>query len=334
MGGSSACGVISQNGLSSVGIVALFGLAYRVGLGIAGFADEAGSARMAAAEAARMATREMSEADLLFTFLPPGCEELVLSGICDVCSSQMPIWGGSTADNVLRSDQVGRCWQLHGSSNTGWAATPDNVAVAALCLNADANVHWFMAKCYAPKEFTGTITRASGRVIDEIDNCTAEDVFDDWMLGVELDSDREKLSFARRTARFPLAVEEDGASLRLLHVRSVTPSKGLECFSNVVCEGSAKGRKVHLLDCKTSDVFGTVTGSLRKAMCLADFEVQGCLLELCVGFAANLQDFDTLAQVLSEICPNVFCFFSRGQQGMIRRRARHCNLMINISLFG
>lgn len=358
IGGSSTRGILSRHGHGLVGVLGFRGLAWQYALGGTSGATGA-EARMAGRRAAQAATQGKSfdgklQPDLIFLSVAPGQEEEVLEGIRDVCGD-VPVFGGSTADDsVVGKSPNAVWWQIQGDLSA-WKVHRDGVVLAALWLYGDTQVSCCLSHCFGPTENKGTITKASGRILQEIDERPAADVLNEWMGGaldeqlligeglVQMETIFYPLAVKHRTEQgilpsqlwhklLPARSREHGESneVRLVHVRGIRRGGEVECY------GTVEEGEVRLLQSAASDVYGTLLTLVRESVLRADFEVKGSVLNICAGYSSTLLDTDmhALVESLQQEISEVFCFFSFGEQGSINGIPCHGNLMINISLFG
>lgn len=323
LGSSSLRGVLTPGGPSRMGILGFRGLAWRCGIGARGGANGP-RARQAGYEAAMEAT-EGHAPDLIFLCAEPGCEEEVLEGIHDACGS-VAIFGGSSTSTYIAGGRISEhCWQLHGSM-AGWGVHSDTVVVAALWLFSNANVSCLLSHCFAPTQRKGRITKAHGRVLSEIDRLPAAKVLNEWMGGI-LNGKAIGDSVTLEAAQFPLAMVQ-GGTLRLVHAKAITEGGQMKCFRQVACGD------VRLLKLKASDIVAALAAVARSALERAPFKARGGIVCLPAGTTAALSSLHILAAALPKELPELFCFFSFGQLGMVDGASCHGNLMVNIMLIG
>ena len=140
------------------------------GVGVAAVAQDARlAARNAALTALRNADRVGEQPALVWVMTTPGQEEAVLAGIEDVVSGHVPIIGGSAADNTVSGD-----WFVFGQD----VLREEAVAVAVLFPSGP--VQHAYQNGYAPTQYSGTVTKAEGRRVLELDGKPAIDVYREW----------------------------------------------------------------------------------------------------------------------------------------------------------
>lgn len=163
-------------------------------------------------------------------------EEELLSGIEEIIGKEVPIVGGSAADNDITGQ-----WKQFANNQV----FSNGVSLAAIF--TDLKVSSVFEAGYLVTKEKGVITKAKGRIIYEIDNLPAAEVYNQWTEGLI----REKLErggiVADKTTFYPLAKiirGKDGQVHYLsIHPLSVNlPEKSLTVFANV-----EKGEEVLLM---------------------------------------------------------------------------------------
>jgi len=201
-GGTSLSGVLTKDGLhvgnkGSLSLLAVSSQEIKFGVGGANI-DSFTSAREAGKEAIKSAIKNaQKEGELPKVVLitaAPGNEEDILLGIEDVIGKDIPIVGGSSGDN----DLTGK-WKQFAN---------DKIYSNGISLTAvftDLKVGFAYEIGYLTTKNKGIITNATGRIIYEIDNRPAAEVYNEWTHGLisnNLESGGEILS---KTNLYPLA---------------------------------------------------------------------------------------------------------------------------------
>jgi hypothetical protein len=177
--GSTSCGgVMTEAGFHSgeagaMGVLGVSDPGGAYGVGSAALADDPflGGA-LAIQEALAASGRDFESPVIVWCCQPPGREEAVLAGIQSVIGRHTPIIGGSSAD-----EQIAGKWREFSTEGV----LTDHVVVAV----------WFptithgaaFQSGYAPTERSGTVTRAEGRQVLEIDGLSASEVYSGWTNG-------------------------------------------------------------------------------------------------------------------------------------------------------
>jgi len=347
-GGTSCRGVMTQ-----LGIVSHNG----DGLAMLGVADPDGNYGVGAAvigdspyEAARTAvTAALEKANcpgevpaMVWLTSAPGKEEALLAGIGSVLGEDVPVAGGSAADNTLNGE-----WQQF---------TADEVyhdAVVVTVLFPSTEVMFAFHSGYEPTDAKGIITKAGGyeatskkgiatetsqRTLLEIDDRQAAQVYNEWVDGAISAMLAEGGHILNLTTLHPLGRVAgyigDVPYYQLAHPDSVTPEGALTLFADI-----AAGDEVVLMrgtvDSLISRAGRVAAAALETNMAVPD-EVAGALVVYCAGCMLTVQDrLDEVVASIREALPGVpfLGTFTYGEQGcFLNGGNRHGNLMISILL--
>lgn len=252
LGGSSCRGVMTDMRCAigeaepALGLFALHDPSGAFGVGAAPLGDDARAAAAAAAEAALAASGRGWEAPALaWICAAPGRETAVIEGVQDALGPEVPILGGSSADN----DVAGLWWQLG-------AGQPlrEGVAVAVL-FPSDRIGHAFQSG-YEPAGPRGRASRVEGREIVEIEGLPAAAAYGAWTGGRLAVPPGDVRTILGDSTWAPLARdmgEVEGLPFLLLaHPAQTTARGGLTVFADVP-EG-----------CELQLMSGTETGLLLR----------------------------------------------------------------------
>ncbi|WP_078120944.1 FIST signal transduction protein [Thiosocius teredinicola] len=335
LGGTSCQGVMSAQGFhsragSGVGMFAVFDPNGAYGAAAEPSGDDARAAAKAATERAlEVAGRAGEMPTLIWLSAAPGREEAILAGIADVVGPNVPVAGGSTADN----DVSGKWHQF-----CDWHSFTDAVSVAVLF--PSTSVAWSFHSGYQPTEHKGRVTRAENRTIREIDGQPAADVYEAWTAGALQGHTREPCSVLSGTSLFPLGrpigANEGVDYFRLSHPEAVTESGGLRLFTDV-----AEGDEIVLMTGDRESLLtraGRVAVSAARSVDMQTDDIAGALVIYCAGCMLTVQD--QMHRVPAEISAALgsapfLGAFTFGEQGCISEgRNYHGNLMISVVLFG
>ncbi|GIX42642.1 MAG: histidine kinase [Leptospiraceae bacterium] len=129
------------------------------------------SAKEIAQEAIQEIIQNIGEPTVLLLHATPGYEERIIEGIDSVVKSKIPIYGGSAADNditgkwfIFKNDEI----VTEGFLLVGFKAQ---------------QIYGAFLGGYLPTDKKGIVTKASGRVIYEIDHKPAAEVYNKWTNG-------------------------------------------------------------------------------------------------------------------------------------------------------
>ena len=233
-GGTSCLAVQTKEGfhVGEKGSLALLAVASKnISFGVGGVSiDDFTSAReagKAAIQAAIDATGKKGTPKLVLITSSVGREEELLAGIEDVIGKDVPVLGGSAGDNTITGE-----WKQFANENVY------SNGISLTAIYTDLKIGWAYEAGYLRSENRGTITRADGRIIYEIDNLPAAEVYNDWTGGTvvaeELETGGSILSDA---SYYPLAkiIKNEGKEYTLsIHPLSINATDhSLEVFANI-----------------------------------------------------------------------------------------------------
>lgn len=293
-------------------------------------ADPRQAARDATLEALARADRVGEKPELVWVSSTPGVEEAVLEGIQSLTGPDVPIIGGSAADNTVSGD-----WFVFDGAQTQAAGLVVSVMFPS------RPVSFAYHNGYSPTEISGTVTRIEGRRVIEIDNRPAFDVYRDWTNGaVDITADVAAMqSILSESTLAPLGrnvAELDGvASYLLAHPAGADTSGALELFATV-----EHGETLTLMTgTKTGLVerAGRVAALARAAGRMETSPISGALMVYCGGCMLSVQDRldEVVGGVAAALGDAPFAgTFTFGEQGPILGAGnRHGNLMISCIVF-
>lgn len=287
--------------------------------------DPRSAAARATREALRRAGRPGEAPELVWLTAAPGHEESVLSGIKDVVGRPALIVGASAADN----DVSGGWSQLWSEG-----AVQDSVVVSVLFPSRP--IACSFESGYAPTEMRGTVTRATGRVIEEIDCRPAAMVYEEWT-GLKVLPEQGSASILAEASMFPLGRKStvvEGIAFHLLAHPAVAHADGrLELFADV-----AEGEEICLMTGSQDslvDRAGRIAEASRKK--LPDGAVAGALMVYCGGCMLAVPGrMNEVARGVDEALDHApfLVVFSFGEQGeTMCGDSEHGNLMISFIAF-
>jgi len=243
-GGTSMLGVLTRDGFhqgekASLALMVISSPKMDFGVGGANV-DDFPSAKEAGKEAIlsaiKNAGKEGELPQLVLMTGSVGNEEKIISGIEEVIGKEIPIIGGSSADN----DLTGK-WKQFATDKV----YSNGVALTAIF--TDLKIGWAYEAGYFRTENRGIITKAEGRTIYEIDNRPAAEVYNEWTGGIVSEKLKTGGPILAKTAFYPLAKIITGRHMEThylsIHPLSVNlPEKSLTVFTNV-----KKGEKILLM---------------------------------------------------------------------------------------
>jgi len=334
-GGTSCLGVMTrsgfhteeEHGLGLLGIVDPDG-GYGAGLAAADDIGPEEAAVMALERALAQAGRpgELPAAVLISVY--PGHEEHVIQAIESHLGASPPIVGGTSADN----DMTGQWLQIANGEVAGQAAS-----VAVLFPSGDVGYSFHSG--YEPTSHRGRVTRASERVLHEIDGRPAAHVYDEWTGGVAAPV-LGGGSLVPAATLSPLGRPVWSVSgvpfFRLSYPVEVLQDGSLLVFTDI-----HEGDEVVLM---TGSVDSLVTRAGRVAAMAVEAapfrpeETHGAFVLFCAGCMLAVQDRmpEVVAAIRKELGDAPFLgVFTLGEQGcFIGGENRHGNLMVAVLAFG
>ncbi len=333
-GGTSCLGVMTQAGFHSENArgMGLLGLSDPDGAYGVGAADLGEDPAAAAREALSMALEQAGCAGetpaMIWMTAAPGNEELLIEGLTSVVGNNVPIAGGSAADNTVSGE-----WSLFSAGQV------HENAVVITAMFPSSEVFFAFHSGYEPTGKGGTVTRAEGRKLAEIDGRPAAGVYNEWTGGLFSGSLEHGGNILSQATFSPLGRKVGEVAglpyFQLSHPNAVTPDAALTLFTDI-----AAGDEVVLMsgteDSLVSRV-GRVASSTLRTNSAAPGEIAGALIIYCAGCMLSVQDrCDEVVQGLRDALPGVpfLGAFTFGEQGcFLGGENRHGNLMISVLLF-
>lgn len=352
-------GVALHGGTSCRGVMTQFGVASENGTGLAilAIADPEGNYGVGAAPigtdpkaaAATAITKALNNADcpgevpaMVWLTSVPGHEEQVLAGIAEILGDDVPVAGGSSADN-----------QLDGSWKQFTAEGISGDAVVVTALFPATEVMFAFHSGYEPTDAKGLITKAGGyeatgnkgiatatspRTLEEIDGRPAAEVYNEWTEGLISDLLGKGGHILARTTLHPLgrvAGYIGGVPyFQLAHPDSVTPKNALTLFAEMTA-----GDEIVLMRGTVDSLItraGRVATAAMETHAAGPQDVAGALVVYCAGCMLTVQDrLGEVVESIREALPGIpfLGTFTYGEQGcFLNGGNRHGNLMISVLL--
>lgn len=332
-GATSCKGAMTQAGphvQGGLGAFAIWDADGDFGTALHPLGSDARAAAQAATEDALQAADRMGEApDVIWLSCSPGQEEAILAGIEDVVGENVPILGGSAADDTVEGH-----WQVFN------AAQSESDGVIVSVLFPSKPISFAFHSGYAPSAHTGTVTKADGRLLQEIDHRPAADVYRSWTKdGVIPTAVTERTAILSESTLFPLGLDLDtvgGVPFYLLaHPAGLHPDGTLELFAD-----TQEGDRLTLMEGAPDQLAaraGKVAALAAQSGTIAPDNIAGALMVYCGGCMLAVQDrLDDVTGGITTALPNVpfMGVFTFGEQGMVLgERNRHGNLMISAIIF-
>ncbi len=336
IGGTSCIGLITERGYCSDN---------KRALGLFGIKDDSGSYGIAALslsddpkfdgqEVIRKAMENAKRPGELPTMIlltsAPGYEEALINGIMSVVGKQVPIFGGTSADN-----SVSGLWQQF----CGDELHQNGIAVAVIYTSQP--IGYAFHSGYMPTEHIGTITKANGRIVNMIDNKPAADVYNQWAESILQDVLGTHANILSLSTLHPLGREIGKIGnipyYTLSHPNEIFPDGSMSFFSNI-----QKNDKITLM----TGTKQSIKTRIKRVIHLAkenyslanDTKPKGAFIIYCAGCFLAIQDEvqDVIDSIHSELPSEpLLGMLSFGEQGcLFGGENRHGNLMISAIIFG
>ncbi|MCG3721375.1 histidine kinase [Vibrio cincinnatiensis] len=333
IGCSSCLGVMTDKGYHPGPVIALMAIydssfsAYGTGLVELDDCCDYKKATQKAIQQALIASNRVGEVpSLIILHSTPGNEELFIDAIDETFGAQVPIIGGSSADNHIQEK-----WSI--ITQEGWSQH----GIAMQLFFPSKPLITGLSAGYSPTEFEGVVTKAAGRCIEQIDGERAADIYKEWI------SDHSSLQINdeylfQHVTRFPIGriagYVHQQAYYKLSHPIRMTKNGGLELFSTIH-QGETitlmSGSKDQLVNRASKVIKDVNTQNYHESLLL------GAVIIYCAGPMLQLgHEILTVYQQLTKdmrgqpfICP-----FTFGEQGrFVSGENAHGNLMIASVIF-
>ena len=332
--GSTSClGIMTVEGFHSedgtgLGLFAIADADGDYGVGAALVDDDPRASGSEAIQKAIInADRPGEPPDLVWINGVPGHEEAVLLGIQDVLGPDVPIAGGSSADNTVEG-----YWEQFANGQVY------SNAVIVTAMYPSTSTYLAFHSGYSPSETRGWVTKCEGRTLYEIDGRPAAKVYDEWTGGTISDFLTGGNVLAATTL-YPLGRQVGQVGQvpyhRLSHPDSVTADGALTLFSDI-----EKGEELILMSGTRRSLIsraGRVASAALGAGRLTADQISGALVIYCAGCMLTVQDKmeEVAAEVGEALGGKPFIgAFTFGEQGCFTGgENRHGNLMISVVVF-
>jgi len=299
------------------------------GVGASMIHDDPGeAARSAVLAALKDAGRPGEVPAFVLMSSAPGHEEALLRGIASVVGPDVPVAGGSSAD-----DNVGGTWKQFANGEVYGSA----VAVAVLFPSTEMMFAFHSG--YQPTNVSGTVTKVRDRVICEIDGRPAGEVYNEWTGDLIAEQVASGGCILSQTTFHPLGrvMGAIGAIpyYKLTHPNHANADGTINVFSDI-----ALGDELVLMSGTVESLVtraGRVALSAMEAYCATPDDVEGALIMFCGGCMLGVRDrLDEVVASLKSALPEIpfLVTFSFGEQGcFLGGGNQHGNLMISVLLF-
>lgn len=243
-GMSSLVGVMSNDGyhVGEVGSMAMLGVASdKVKIGVAGVDLNSMSPHEAGRKVIQDAIEKAGQSGMpkmVYVVNAPGVEEKILPGMEEILGTKIPIIGGTSGDN----DLSGKWTQF--ANDTVYSK-----GVISAAVYTDSKIGTSYEFGYLTTEHRGIATKTDGRILYEIDNKPAAEVYNEWAGGIFAKELSEGGNILQPATYHPIAKvlksQETGVShLDVFHPGYINlPEKSITGFIDI-----AQGDEVVLLE--------------------------------------------------------------------------------------
>lgn len=333
-GGSSCLGIMTNHGVHNtdgfgMSIMTISSDNSDFGTAIIEFDNPFSAGENAINLAIERSGRDGELPDAIWILPAPGGEEEVIRGIESVVGGNVPIVGGSSADNEIKGD-----WFQF----TEQAIFTNSVALVAIYSESIISTAFHCG--YEVSEFKGTVTKVEKREIKEIDSKNASLVYNEWSNGKISDFLNVGGNILAASGLYPIGRvvgENYGIPyFKLSHPETINKDGGVTLFTDISVGDEVLGMK------------GTVDGIVERArnviktaMSSEDLEekdVSGILMTFCAGCMLTIgPSIDEANKNIRENFKTDIPFmasFTFGEQGTFPGGENcHGNLMISVLLF-
>ncbi|MBM9615994.1 FIST C-terminal domain-containing protein [Desulfobulbus rhabdoformis] len=348
-GGTSCKGVMTQMGVAAgenggLAMLAISDPDGSYGVGVVPCAPDAKEAAQQAINQALINADCPGEVpSMVWLSAVPGHEEAILDGIAEVLGPDVPVAGGSSADN-----------ELDGSWKQFTIEEVYNDAVVVTALFPSTDVMFAFHSGYEPTDAKGLITKAGGyeatvnkgvatatsqRTLIEINGRPAAEVYNQWTDGLISDMLGSGGHILGLTTLRPLGRVAgyigEVPYFQLSHPDSVTADNALTLFSDM-----AAGDEIVLMRGTVDSLItraGRVATSAMETHVADPEDVAGALIVYCAGCMLTVENrLGEVVDSIREALPGIpfLGTFTYGEQGcFLNGGNKHGNLMISVLLF-
>lgn len=263
---------------------------------------------------------------LIYCIFPSGKEETLLKGLADEVGDKIPVFGGTMADN-----EVAGAWYT-GAHQGG---SDHHITVATMFPGTPIGVSY--SSGYRPGPHVCTVTKATGRIIETLDNEPAALVYN-RLTGGQIETAMSGGSILAMTTLHPFGrkISHSGgiAEYLLSHPDTVTSEQGLSVFSDI-----EQGAELVVMEGSEDSLIARAEKVIENAISLLpqDATPAGVLLVYCAGCMFTIESqltrmLDTLSTRFTHI--PILGVYTFGEQGhFLDGYNRHGNLMISAVAF-
>jgi hypothetical protein len=292
--------------------------------------------KSSAGDASTIAQRACAEIEKKLKKLPgalllhatPGFEERILEGIRSAFGTEVPVYGGSAAD-----DSIAGKWRVFADGDIC------SEGFLLVGITSEKRVRGSFLGGYLPSDHRGVVTRAERRTVHEIDGQPAAVVYNAWTQGAIKAELEYGGNILLKTNLHPVARSVAGSAgglpRRLLsHPHEVVArSKALNFFSEFLT-----GDKIVLMTSTPEPLITRVRRAVQRAKGSSREKPRGAVMIYCGGcLGIVLEQASRISQEVTQELGDVpfIGIATFGEQGCFfeKTESRHGNLMCAAMLF-
>ena len=329
--GCTTChGIMTETGFHSgpvIGVLIIYDSGINAyGTGIKHFSQSIEQSTFDAIDLAlKNANREGEIPDLILLHSTPGNEEKVMAAIDSKFGTEVPIIGGSAADN-----QVSGNWSIF---------TEESLSINGVSLTvffSSQSIYSSFSAGHTPTRYSGTVTKVRNRILLEIDHRPAATVYNEWT-NFHLGGSDDGYIFEKSSV-YPLG-RKVGTSynypyFKLSHSIRETECNGIELFTDI-----NEGDTIYLMQGSKQQLISRAANIIHSSY-YNDMDLEeklGAINIFCAGPMLNLkQDMDEVCDQINQALNGLpyICPFTFGEQGRLSGGENaHGNLMVSSATF-
>ena len=337
IGATSCLGILTQKGFigkdgRAVGIFASEDSDGEYSVGQSTLESPTLAAEDACKKAMSSCGHEGEQPDFVWMLCSPGDEEKYLQGIQDTLGEGVTVYGGSCGDNGIEGK-----WKLLGSEGVS-----SEGLVLLFGYTSNPPCSSFLGG-FEPTDKKAIVTKASGRVLYELDHKSALHLYSEWTenaFGEIPDKITEEKSVLEFSSLHPLGREKakiNSIGIHLLsHPEAVTKDGGLRLFTEI-----KEGDELTLMQGSKDSIKERPREILQTLLNRENIkveEIKGVLLVYCAGCLLTVgpEAMDSVGKDIQSVIGDkpLFGAFTFGEQGsLLGENNFHGNLMVSVTVF-
>ncbi len=253
----------------------------------------------------------------------PGFEERMIEAIDKELGTEVPLIGGSAADTSAKQQ-----WQIL----TEKSVLSNGISISVFYPSCHVSCSFHSGFCAT--ERSGIVTKSEGRVLLEIDNQPATEVYCQWA-SIDTSSPQSIMSQSTLAPFGRVATHNyDFAYYKLAHPFKFVKKSGIELFATL-----EEGERIHLMKGTTEQIITRAGRVIESAIDTFDSQITpiGGLNIYCAGLMLHVEsEMNQVRNYVNKAMHSApyICPFTYGEQGSFTGGVNaHGNLMISAVLF-